>query len=385
MILRPGEHRCLHGHPWVFAGELYDTPSDLEPGEVAEVCDARGRTVGQGYCNPASAIIVRLLTRGGEQPGPEWARARLHEAVALRERWLPGVEDLRLVHAEADRLPGLIVERMAGYVVVSPDTLGAERLLLPWLNDDLQSLGERGMILRALSPSRQREGLEPRLELIGGTPPAGPVTVQEGPLRFRVDLFGGQKTGHYFDQRRNRAIAAEFAAGRRVLDAFSYTGGFALAAARAGATEVVAIESSHDAVEALAANAEANDCRIDVREENAFDLLRAMVHARERFGLIILDPPPFARGRSHLEAALRAYKEINLRALRLLEPGGVLCTASCSHAVGLQDFVATVRAAAADAGVGLRMTGSFGAAADHPVRLEVPETEYLHCLLLQRD
>ena len=375
----------LQGHPWVFSGEFQDVPGDLAPAEIVQVADARGHIVGAGYANPASSILVRILTRGEGVPDAEWARRRLHLAVTRRTEDFGDGADARLVHAEADGLPGLVVERMGGYAVVSPDTLGAQEVLLPWLREPLGQLGSLGVVLRAVSPSRQHEGLGLELRMLEGRPPEGPLEVHEDGITYLVDLLSGQKTGHYFDQRRNRGRVERLSHGRRVLDAFCYTGGFGLHAARGGASEVVAIDSSQEAIAALLRNAELNGATVDARVENAFDGLRAMSQARERFDLVVLDPPPFARGRSHLPAALRAYKEINLRAMRLLPPGGILCTASCSHAVSLGDFLGAVRAAAQDAGFSGRILGVHGADRDHPVRIEIPETDYLHCVLLAKD
>ncbi len=360
-------------------------PDDLAPGEIVQVADARGRVVGSGYANPESSILVRILTRGEREPDAQWAKERLDAAVTRRRRDLPDVSDLRLVHAEADGLPGLVLEVMGGYAVVSPDTLGAQEVLLPWLLDEIRALGPEGVVLRAVSPSRQHEGLGLELRMLAGDPPKGPVEVHEEGIVYLVDLLGGQKTGHYFDQRQNRLRVGAWSAGRRILDAFAYTGGFALHAARGGASQVTAIDSSSEAIAALTRNAERNSVTIEAREENAFDALRALSQQRERFDLVVLDPPPFARGRSHLPAALRAYKEINLRAMRLLPPGGILCTASCSHAVSEDDFTGAVRAAAADAGFSGRVLGSYGADVDHPVRIEIPETDYLHCLVLVKE
>lgn len=350
-----------------------------------QVADARGRLVGAGYLNPESSILVRILTRGERQPDAEWARERLQAAVARREQELGDTSDRRLVHAEADGLPGFVLERMGGYAVVSPDSLGAQEVLLPWLLEAIRALGPEGVVLRAVSPSRQHEGLGLEMRMLAGEPPKGPVEVHEDGIVYLVDLLSGQKTGHYFDQRRNRSRVGALSRGRRVLDVFSYTGGFALHAASAGAAEVIAIDSSSQAIAGIRRNAERNGVAIDAREENAFDALRALSQAHDRFDLVVLDPPPFARGRGHLPAALRAYKEINLRAMRLLPPGGILCTASCSHAVSQEDFLGAVRAAAGDAGFAGRILGIYGPDVDHPVRIEIPETDYLHCLLLVKE
>lgn len=369
----------------MFRGEFQDLPSDLAPAEIVQVADARGHLVGAGYLNPQSSILVRILTRGERLPDAAWAMERLHAAVARRRQEFGDDPDVRLVHAEADGLPGLVLERMGGYAVVSPDSLGAQEVLLPWLLDEIKALGPEGVVLRAVSPSRQHEGLGLDLRMLSGEAPKGPVELHEDGIVYLVDLLSGQKTGHYFDQRRNRRRVESLSHGRRVLDVFTYTGGFALHAARGGASEVVAIDSSQEAVAGLRRNAEHNGLRVEAREANAFDALRALSQARERFDLVVLDPPPFARGRGHLPAALRAYKEINLRAMRLLPPGGILCTASCSHAVSQDDFVGAVRAAAGDAGFAGRILGMYGPDSDHPVRLEIPETDYLHCLLLAKE
>jgi 23S rRNA (cytosine1962-C5)-methyltransferase len=328
---------------------------------------------------------VRLLTRGAQLPSRPWAEERFAQALERRRERMGDVADLRLVHAEADGLPGLVVERIGGYAVVSPDTLGAEKVLLPWLLEAIAAQAPHGVLLRALAPVRLREGLQPRLEMLQGRAPDGPVALREGDIRYEVDLMGGQKTGHYFDQRDNRALCRTLAAGRRVLDVFSYTGGFAIAAALGGASEVEAVESSADAADALLRNAAVNGVEVSVRTENAFDLLRELSRERRRYDLIVLDPPPFARGREHLEGALRAYKEINLRAMRMLAPGGYLLTATCSHAVSLQDFLDVLAASAADAAAPLTRVAVRGPSPDHPVRVEVPETDYLHLVVLQRD
>ncbi len=369
----------------MFRGEFKEVPADLAPSEIVRVEDQRGHVVGAGYANPASGILVRILTRGGELPSQEWAEAQLLRALSRRAERLGDVADLRLVHAEADGLPGLVVERIGGYGVVSPDALGAEQILMPWLLPAIEKLAPNGTILRGIAPVRRKEGMDLRLEMLRGTPPAGPVVIHEEDIRYEVDLFGGQKTGHYFDQRENRALCRSLAAGRRVLDVFSYTGGFAIAAALGGASSVTAVESSETAVAAITRNAAANGVDVAVRAENAFDLLRQLVRERAAHDLVVRDPPPFARGKDHLEAALRAYKEINLRAMRLLAPGGYLLTASCSHAVSLGDFLAVVDDAASDAGVPLTRIAVRGPAPDHPVRVEVPETDYLHLVVLQRD
>lgn len=382
--LTRGWHRAQDGHPWVFAGEIETIGGDFAPGDLVTVVDHRGRFVGRGFINPASLIRVRLLTHRDEQVDDDFWLARLRAAWELRRSfWAESA--FRVVFAESDGLPGLVVDRFGPWLVMQTLALGVE-VRRDFLVEALRSLtGCTGVFLRNDAPVRDLEGLPQERGPAPGTPPDLPtrVEVTEGDVRLWVDVAEGQKTGHFLDQRLNRAAAARLAPGARVLDAFSYTGGFAIHAARAGAREVLAIEASAWAVGLARENAELNGVadRCRFQEGNAFDLLRTLDQERERFDLVILDPPAFARSREALEGALRGYKEINLRALHLLNPGGYLVTSSCSSHLDPDTFLGVVAGAARDAGRRVLVLEARGQPPDHPILLGYPESRYLKCLI----
>ena len=355
-----------------------------------DVLDAAGHPVGRGYYNPRPGIACRLLTGPGEVVDAALIRRRLAAALEYRRGagLVPGDDGAyRLCWSEADGLPGLVVDRYGRVLVMQCLTLGMARLA-DAVVEALGALFEGQRVYRLDDPGAARvEGFEPRR----GWVPAGddsPVTVRvtEGDCALMVRLGAGHKTGLYLDQRENHRLVAAHAPGRRVLDAFAYTGAFACHALRVGAREALLIESSADAVEGARENLAANEvaARATIREANAFDELRALAAGHERFGLVVLDPPPFTRRKDALDAAARGYKEINLRGLRLLEPGGILATFSCSHHVTPELFESVCRAAAGDAGLTVRVLATLGQSRDHPVLLAVPETRYLTGLLLQR-
>lgn len=382
--LTRGAHRAREGHPWVFASEIEKIGGEFAPGDVVTVVDHRGRFVGRGFINPASFIRVRLLTHRDEQVDEDFWLKRLRAAWELRRPFW-GESAFRVVFAESDGLPGLVVDRFGPWLVVQTLALGVDRRR-DFLIEALRSLtGCEGVFVRNDAPVRELEGLPIESGPAPGTPPDLPPRVQvaEGDVRFWVDVAAGQKTGHFLDQRFNRMAAARLAPGARVLDAFSYTGGFAIHAARAGAREVVGVEASAWAVELARENAGLNGVadRCRFQEGNAFDVLRALDQERERFDLIILDPPAFARSREALEGALRGYKEINLRALRLLNPGGYLVTSSCSSHLDPDTFLGVVAAAAHDAGRRVVVLEARGQPPDHPILLGYPESRYLKCLI----
>ncbi|MDI6823612.1 MAG: class I SAM-dependent rRNA methyltransferase [Bacillota bacterium] len=382
--LTRGRHRAQEGHPWVFAGEIETIGGDFAPGDLVTVVDHRGRFVGRGFINPASLIRVRLLTHRDERVGDDFWLARLRAAWELR-RSFRAESAFRVVFAESDGLPGLVVDRFGPWLVMQTLALGVD-VRRDFLVEALGSLtGCTGVFLRNDAPVRELEGLPLESGPAPGTPPDLPtrVEVTEGDVHLWVDVAEGQKTGHFLDQRFNRAAAARLAPGARVLDAFSYTGGFAIHAARAGAREVLAIEASAWAVGLARENAELNGVadRCRFQEGNAFDLLRTLDQERERFDLVILDPPAFARSREALEGALRGYKEINLRALHLLNPGGYLVTSSCSSHLDPDTFLGVVAGAARDAGRRVLVLEARGQPPDHPVLLGYPESRYLKCLI----
>src|SRR5262245_24994389 len=372
----------LRNHPWVFKGDVADV-GDVEAGGVVTVVDSGGRFVGRGHFNPRPALCCRILTREDEAIDAAFFRRRIERARAVRGD-IPAAAGRRLVWSEADRLAGLVVDGYAGTLVAQCLTRGMAHARPDVLTALGQALGERPIFWMDDPSAGRREGFEPRQGWVG---PAGPdsTEVEEGAVRLRVTFGKGHKTGLYLDQRENRLLAAGLGRDRPVLDAFSATAAFACQALVGGARHAVCLESAPEAIEAAHDHFVLNGVadRAEIRAVNAFDELRRLERQRARFGLIVLDPPPFARGRDTVEGAARGYKEINLRALRLLEPGGHLMTFSCSHHVGDALLEEICREAASDAGVSVRVLAILSQARDHPVLLEVPETRYLKGRLLQ--
>jgi 23S rRNA (cytosine1962-C5)-methyltransferase len=394
VVLGPGPHeRIRAGHPWIYRSEIADVRGRWAPGEVLDVLDAAGRFVGRGTYNPRTTLACRLLTRRNEPVDRDFCRRRI--AGALRHRQAAGLdaEAMRLVWSEADGLPGLVVDAYGPVTVIQCLTAGTARML-PWIAAALAEARPADRLCRIDDPTAARiEGFTPHRCWLSPDGTAGPdldaepasVVVAEGACRFAVALGRGHKTGLYLDQRENRAAVAARAQGARVLDTFCYTGGFACHALAAGAASALLIDASADALAVARENLELNGVaeRAELLEENAFDALRQLEARRERFGLIVLDPPPFTRRKESLEAASRGYKDINLRAARLLEPGGILATFCCSHHITPAFFESICREAAGDAGRALRVLSTLTQAPDHPVLLNVPESRYLTGLLLQ--
>jgi len=393
VTLKPGrDARLLGGHLWVYAGEVARVEGSYAPGDVVDVRAADGTFLGRGYLNPRSTIAVRLLTRRREAIDAAFFRRRLEAALALRAGGMlqagpaPASDAYRLVYSEGDYLPGLIVDRYGDVLVVQVLTLGMARQQA-LLVDLLRELtGVRAIYARNDAPVRAREGLPREQGWLWGEGPEV-VEIHEGPVRFRVALTG-QKTGFFLDQRENRAVAAAYLStlgpAPEALDAFCYTGAFSMHLARAGA-RVLGIDIDPDAVAAAVAHAQLNGVadRCAFEAANAFDRLRALVREGRRFDLVVLDPPAFARTRAALPRAAAGYKEINLRALRLLRPGGILVTCSCSAAVSEAHLLALVAEAAYDARREVRLLESRTQARDHPVHPGMPETRYLKCLILR--
>ena len=385
LILKRGKDaRVRAGHPWIYRGEVAEVVGDWRAGEAVTVLDSQGRFLGRGFYNPRPSLVCRLLTRRDEPVDAAFFRRRVEAALALRREAGLVSDAFRVVWSEADGLPGLVVDRYAGVAVIRCLTLGMTHCR-PWIVEALRGLeGVTHYYGHAEETAGRLEGFEPLQGCIGEAGPAE-VEIREGACRFVVAIEGGQKTGFYLDQRENRALVAGLARARTLLDVFCYSGAFACQGLVAGATRAVAIESSAEALALARRNLELNgvEDRALLREGNGFDLLRGMERARERYDLIVLDPPPFTRTKTALEAAARGYKEVNLRALRLLNPGGILATFSCSHHVSPADFEEICRAAAADAGVTVRVLATLGQARDHPILITVPETRYLKGLLLE--
>ena len=383
-LKRGADRRLRAGHLWVYRSEVAGLAGHWSPASPVDVVDAAGTFLGRGFYNPRPSLACRLLTRRDELIDGEFFLRRLRGAHAYRENAGLAADAYRLCWSEADGLPGLVVDRYGATSVVQCLTLGMAQAA-PLVTRALRRLFPDAPIFRLDDPTAARiEGFEPERGWVGEAGPAE-LTVAESGCRFAVTLGRGQKTGLYLDQRENHAIVATCARGRRVLDAFSYTGGFACHALCAGAEGALLLDSSAEALALARRNLELNGVaeRGELRELNAFDALRHLEASGERFGLIVLDPPPFTRRKDSVEAAARGYKEINLRGLRLLAPGGALATFSCSHHVGPALFESICRDAAGDAGVNVKVRATLGQSRDHPVLLTVPESRYLTGLLLE--
>ncbi len=380
--LKRGREARARVHPWIFKGDVADV-GDVEPGGEVRVVDTGGRLIGRGFFNPRPALCCRLLAWHDDPLDHRFLHARLEAAVARRAAGgLPALA--RLVWSEADGLPGLVVDRYGPVLVIQCLTLAMARRRHE-LAASLRAIAGDGPIFVADEPAPAAlEGFEP---LRGWLDRPGPdrVVVPEGPVRFQVAFGHGHKTGLYLDQGENRRAVGALARDRQVLDVFAHAAGFACHALVAGARRAVCIESSPEALAAARDNLRLNgvEARAEVVTANAFDELRRLERAGARFELVVLDPPPFARSRQAVEAAGRGYKEVNLRAMRLLAPGGLLATFSCSHHVPAALFEQICREAAADARLPLRVLARLTQAADHPELLTVPETRYLKGLLLQ--
>jgi len=380
VVGRRGDLRVRSGHPWIFRSDVVRA-DDAGPGAVVRVLAPTGRTLGFAFHSSRSEIRLRMLTRGETLP-EDFLTRRLAAAGAWRDTVAPGVPAVRLVHGEGDGLPSLVVDRYGDFLVVQTLSQATEALKGEIVDALVSLFAPRGILERNDPRVRALEGLPSRVGVLHGEVPEV-VTVAENGVLFEADLWRGQKTGLFLDQRENHAAAREYARGR-VLDAFTYNGGFALqAAARAG--EVLAVDVSAEAVARVRRNAALNGItNVTAREANVFDLLHDLDARGERFDTVILDPPAFAKSRAAVEKARRGYKEINLRALKLLSPGGCLVTCSCSYHVHERDFEAILADAAADAGATVDVVEKRRQARDHPVLLGVPETYYLKCFVLRK-
>lgn len=386
VVSRRGADRLKTGHPWIFRSDV--AAADAEPGDIVQVTTDRGRPLGWAYWSSTSQIALRMIDSAAAGPPDDRAliAARVHAAAAWRATLGIGSASCRLVHAESDRLPATIVDRYTDgrqtWCVVQTLTQGSDRRLGLLVDVLVEAFAPAGIIARNDPKVRALEGLDTQVEVLMGEVPDR-IEVDENGTRFVVDLRHGQKTGLFLDQRENHAAAARYTRGD-ALDAFTYNGGFALQMAPR-ASSVLAIDVSAAAVEATAANATRNGLtNVEVQEANVFDALRGLEEQGRRFDTIALDPPAFARNRASVERALAGYKEINLRAMRLLRPGGHLVTCSCSYNVDDTLFLEVVRRAAADARASIWLVERRTQAADHPVLVTAPETSYLKCLVLRR-
>ncbi len=383
LLLRPGrERRVRDGHPWVFSNEIADLPADLPPGTAVEIRTASHAYLGSGYFNPHSLIAARILSRSGEEiDRPEFYLRRIERATAHRRRLYGRLDGVRLVHGEADGLPGLIIDAYGEVLSVQFLTWGIDcrrALILQVLEELFQP---RAIVARNDVAVRELEGLEQRVELLAGQLPE-PVLFREGDLTFRADLLGGQKTGAFLDQKENHQALRGRVEGGRVLDLFCYAGGWSLHAASFGAASVTGVDISAAAVALAAENARRNGLEGTCRFERG-DVFERLRQPGAGYDTVILDPPAFVKSRKKLPEAIRGYLTVNRRAMEQVLPGGHLVTCSCSHHLDRETFLGLLRQAARQAGREARLLEVRGQALDHPVLLSCPETEYLKCVILQ--
>jgi 23S rRNA (cytosine1962-C5)-methyltransferase len=370
------------GHPWIYKGDLQPPPAESS-GTIVRVEDQRGRFLGQAFYSHPSRVSLRFITLEDVPIDRAFWEARLERALAYRREVVRDTDAMRLVAGEADGFPGLIVDRYGDFLVVQSLSSGIDRMFDEIVSLLMDRISPRGIVARNDLHVRSLEGLPRNVAVVAGEHP-GELELSEGNVRYFADLLHGQKTGAFLDQRENRMAAGRYARGR-CLDAFSYHGSFALHMA-AAATEVTAVEISREPLERAERNAMLNGVsNMVLVEANAFDFLRSMDSSGERFDTIVLDPPAFARSRQDVAGALRGYKEINLRAMKILAPGGRLITSSCSYHVSEPQFLELLSEAAADVRRSVRIVEKRMQSRDHPVLLTMPETHYLKCVILQAE
>jgi 23S rRNA (cytosine1962-C5)-methyltransferase len=379
-ISAKGEGRIASGHPWIYRSDVIQVAA--ERGQIVQVANRRNVPLGYAFYSDRSEIAVRMLTRDTDPPSPDLFRDRLEAAATYRASLRIDATAYRLVHGEADRFPGLVVDRYGDYLVLQALVQATDTHLADITRLLVDRLQPAGILARNDPRVRLLEGLEQRVDVLHGTVPEM-IEVREGRATYAVDPYKGQKTGLFLDQRENRFAAAAYARGR-ALDAFSYNGGFAMALSPV-CDEVIAIDISDDAVARITANMVRNGLRnVRAHAMNVFDELRELERRGERFDTIVLDPPAFAKNKAAVAKALTGYKEINLRALKLLNPGGILVTCSCSYNVSEGMFADVLASAAADARADVVVVEKRMQGRDHPVLVTVPETYYLKCFVLRK-
>ena len=382
IIIKP-RSRIFHGHDWVYASEIKKVFGEPEPGDVISLKDFRDRPLGTAIYNPQSQIVARRISRRKQKLDREFFVRRIGQAIELRERSGVDVKLARLIWSESDGLPGVVVDCYGEHLVLQTLTLGMYRVR-EMIADVLGELLQPASItLRNDSPMLAAEGIEQEITILHGEKPE-PFIVEaptvEGGVKFEIDLLDGQKTGLYLDQLNAHTELAKLAKGKRVLDCFCNQGGFALACAKAGAASVTAVDSSGPAIEATLRNAELNGVEINAIQHNAFDFLK---HCEEQYDIVILDPPSFTKNKKSLNNAMRGYKEIHLRGIKLLDRDGILASYCCSHHATRELFLQNIVSASVDAKRSLRLIASHGQRLDHPVLPAIPETEYLKGFVLQ--
>jgi 23S rRNA (cytosine1962-C5)-methyltransferase len=393
LVLLPGKDRSLtRRHPWIFAGSVDKLTGRARPGDTVDVVAAHGPPLARAAFSPESKIRGRVWSFDPEEVIDDAFFKRRVAAAIERRLMMPELreqEGLRLIHGESDGLPGVVADRYGDTIVVQLTSAGADKWRKAIVGALHKATGCPRIYERSDVNVRRLEGLEPTTGWLLGETPGEPLTIVENGVRMKVDVVAGHKTGFYLDQRDNRLMTRELAAGRAVLNCFCYTGGFSLQALAGGAASVLSIDSSGPALataaENLALNPQLDASRAEWREADVFNELRAMKNSGQRFDLIILDPPKFAPSAAHADSAARAYKDINVLGFRLLNPGGLLMTYSCSGGIGPEMFQQIVADAAVDAGRDARILRRLAASPDHPVALHFGEGEYLKGLLCQAD
>ena len=381
LVVQP-RSRLFHGHEWVYASDVKLVTGNPEPGDEVILNDVRGKPLGSAIYNPRSQIVARRYSFRRQHLDAEFFKRRIERAINVRNTLGIDSNLCRLVWSESDGLPGLIVDRYGDHIVLQTLTLAMslrENLIVQAL---VELLNPKSITARNDAPIRKAEGMEVGKAMLHGEQPA-PFPIQSAGMTFQIDTWEGQKTGLYLDQIDNYQLVARHAKGKRVLDCFSNQGGFAQACALAGAVEVTAVDVSAPANEQAQANATASGLNIKFVTENAFDFLKESEKRGDKYDLIILDPPSFTKTKQSVNDAMRGYKEIHLRALKMMEPGGLMMTFSCSHHVSTGDFYSNIRDAAVDAKRSLRLVERYGQRLDHPILLGIPETEYLRGYAVQ--
>ncbi len=381
LVIKP-RSRILHGHDWVYSSEVLKAFGNPQDGDVVSLKDGRDQLLGTAIYNSKSQIIARRISRQRQTLDLDFFQRRLKQAVDYRARRGLDPRLCRLVWSESDGLPGVIVDRYGDHLVVQTLTLAMDQrkaLIVEALQALLKPVS---IVERNDAPIRKAEGLELQTGMLAGEPPDAFEISLQG-LTFEVDLLRGQKTGFYLDQLPNYAAVAAHARGRKVLDCFANQGAFALACAKAGAAQVQAVEISEECVKLIRGNARRNGLAIEAYVQNVFDLLKDLERQEARYDLIILDPPSFTKSKGTLGDALRGYKEIHIRALKLLNPDGLLATFCCSHHVSHEAFFGMVNEATVDARKTLRQLATYSQGADHPIITTLPETEYLKGYLFE--
>jgi 23S rRNA (cytosine1962-C5)-methyltransferase len=388
LVIKP-RARILHGHDWVFASEVLKVFGKPADGDVISLKDGRDHLIGSAIYNSKSQIVARRFSRRKQDLDLDFFQRRIAQAAEYRARRRIDPKLCRVVWSESDGLPGVIIDRYGDYVVLQTLTLAMDMRKELIVRAITHSLGKVTIIERNDAAVRRAEGLDLHTGILEGAAPAAPAIIELGatpegaPLQFEIDLLQGHKTGFYLDQLPNYPIVAEYAAGRRVLDCFSNQGAFALACARAGAAEVTAVEASSENMAAAGKNAERNGLSVHWIEQDVFDFLRTAEKSGTEYDLIILDPPSFTKAKGGLRDAMRGYRELHVRAFKLLSKDGLLATFSCSHHVNEGVFVETIAAALVDARRSARKLRRLEQAPDHPVLPTIPETEYFKGFLFE--